>query len=199
MTDAPPPPPPPPPPPRPGSYAPPPPPPPGTYIPYQAPAQYASFGNRLVALLIDDFIIVFPPLLLGGILILIGASTADCTKSLDAEGFTRFDCPARPGSVALIILGVAVAFFGYVLLAYLLWIRRIGLGQQTIGQRTMKVRVVDIQTGGAIGIGRATLRYLFRIFISGMFCDLGYLWMLWDDRSQTWHDKVADSVVITAA
>jgi uncharacterized RDD family membrane protein YckC len=32
--------------------------------------------------------------------------------------------------------------------------------------------------------------------MSGNFCFLGYLWMLWDDKNQTWHDKVVNSVVI---
>ena len=27
---------------------------------------------------------------------------------------------------------------------------------------------------------------------------LGYLWMLWDYEKQTWHDKVADDVVVPA-
>jgi hypothetical protein len=27
-------------------------------------------------------------------------------------------------------------------------------------------------------------------------CYLGYLWMLWDDQKQTWHDKIVDSAVI---
>ncbi len=25
---------------------------------------------------------------------------------------------------------------------------------------------------------------------------LGYLWMLWDKENQTWHDKMATSVVV---
>jgi hypothetical protein len=33
------------------------------------------------------------------------------------------------------------------------------------------------------------------IFSSAIFY-LGYLWMLWDDKKQTWHDKVVNSVVV---
>ena len=32
--------------------------------------------------------------------------------------------------------------------------------------------------------------------ISAWPCYLGYLWMLWDDRRQTWQDKVANSIVV---
>ena len=32
--------------------------------------------------------------------------------------------------------------------------------------------------------------------VSGFVCLLGYLWMLWDRERQTWHDKVANTVVV---
>jgi len=32
--------------------------------------------------------------------------------------------------------------------------------------------------------------------ISGQIFYLGYLWMLWDDKQQTWHDKVVGSIVV---
>ena len=66
---------------------------------------------------------------------------------------------------------------------------------QTIGKRAMNIRVVDFSTGGSIEYGRAALRYLMRL-VSGFVCLLGYLWMLWDPERQTWHDKVANSVVV---
>ena len=64
--------------------------------------------------------------------------------------------------------------------------------------RIAKVRVVDAVTGQpGIGIGRSIGRYLARA-ISGWICYLGYFWMLWDERSQTWHDKVSNSIVVNA-
>ena len=51
-------------------------------------------------------------------------------------------------------------------------------------------------TGEPIGIGKALGRQLFASFISGQIFSLGYLWMLWDDKKQTWHDKIVGSVVI---
>ena len=33
---------------------------------------------------------------------------------------------------------------------------------------------------------------------SALPCCLGFLWMLWDDEDQTWHDKICDTVVIKA-
>jgi uncharacterized RDD family membrane protein YckC len=66
---------------------------------------------------------------------------------------------------------------------------------QTIGKRALNIRVVDFSTGGTIGYSRAAVRYLMRL-VSGFVCLLGYLWMLWDQERQTWHDKVANSVVV---
>jgi uncharacterized RDD family membrane protein YckC len=34
--------------------------------------------------------------------------------------------------------------------------------------------------------------------VSGIPFDLGYFWMLWDKEKQTWHDKVANDVVVPA-
>ena len=66
---------------------------------------------------------------------------------------------------------------------------------QTPGKKILNIRVVDMNGGGSIGYGRATVRYLVKI-VSGIPFYLGYLWMLWDSEKQTWHDKMAGSVVV---
>ncbi len=66
---------------------------------------------------------------------------------------------------------------------------------QTIGKRAMSIRVVDFNGGGPIGTGRGLLRYVGRI-VSSIPCGLGYFWMLWDSEKQTWHDKIATTVVV---
>ena len=82
-------------------------------------------------------------------------------------------------------------------LAYVIYLEGSPSGQ-TIGKRAMNIRVVDFQTGGEIGYGRAGIRYLGRI-LSSIPCLLGYFWMLWDKENQTWHDKLATSVVVPTA
>jgi len=66
---------------------------------------------------------------------------------------------------------------------------------QTVGKKAMGIRVIDFSSGGPIGYGRAFVRQLARI-LSGAPCYLGYLWMLWDKENQTWHDKLANDVVV---
>jgi uncharacterized RDD family membrane protein YckC len=66
---------------------------------------------------------------------------------------------------------------------------------QTVGKRAMGIRVIDFSTGGPLGFGRALVRYVGRI-ASSIVCLLGYFWMLWDKEKQTWHDKIANTVVV---
>lgn len=69
---------------------------------------------------------------------------------------------------------------------------------QTVGKRATGIRVVDINGGGPIGHNRAVVRWLGR-FLSTIVFFLGYFWMLWDPERQTWHDKLAGSVVVRNA
>jgi uncharacterized RDD family membrane protein YckC len=66
---------------------------------------------------------------------------------------------------------------------------------QTIGKKALGIRVIDFRAGGPLGYARGFIRWLGRI-LSGIACLLGYLWMLWDKEKQTWHDKIATSVVV---
>jgi uncharacterized RDD family membrane protein YckC len=66
---------------------------------------------------------------------------------------------------------------------------------QTVGQMALGIRVIDFNTGGSIGYGRALIRWLMSI-VSAIPCFLGYFWMLWDKEKQCWQDKVANDVVV---
>lgn len=66
---------------------------------------------------------------------------------------------------------------------------------QTLGKHALAIRVIDLDSGGPIGYGRAFIRYLGRI-VSSLVFYLGYLWMLWDPERQCWHDKFARDVVV---
>jgi uncharacterized RDD family membrane protein YckC len=92
------------------------------------------------------------------------------------------------GTVSLLNLVLGIAYFSILE----------GSTGQTIGGRAASVRVVDANTGALIGIPRAIGRNVARI-LSGLVFGLGYLWMLWDPRKQTWHDKIAGSVVVRTA
>ena len=69
---------------------------------------------------------------------------------------------------------------------------------QTIGNRMMGIRVLDADNGGPIPYSRALIRYLMSL-VSAFALLIGYLWMLGDARKQTWHDKVANTLVVRAS
>lgn len=70
-----------------------------------------------------------------------------------------------------------------------------GARGQTVGKMAVGIRVYDLAGGGSIGYGRAFIRYIGR-YVSAIVFLLGYFWMLWDKEKQTWHDKLAGSVVV---
>lgn len=67
---------------------------------------------------------------------------------------------------------------------------------QTYGQEIVGVRTVSLDHGGSIGFRRAFAREL--VSILSAFLIVGYLWMLWDPRKQTWHDRAVGSCVVVA-
>ena len=179
-------------------------PPPGyttTYgTPTTAPIDYAGFGARLAAVIIDGIItgLMFLP----AVLAIAAGPKRLTTCSIDESGNITFGeeiiglCEVPTGGTI-----VAAALLGLVaLVAVVLYYAKLegGPSGQTIGKKAVSIRVVDANSGGPIGGGRAVGRYAFKAFISGNICFLGYLWMLWDGRKQTWHDKVVTSVVVKA-
>lgn len=70
-------------------------------------------------------------------------------------------------------------------------------GGQTLGKRLLGIRVV-LRDGGSISQRTAFLRTIGYL-LSGFFGTfLGFLWALWDRSNQTWHDKIAGTVVVRA-
>jgi uncharacterized RDD family membrane protein YckC len=89
-------------------------------------------------------------------------------------------------------LGFVLAIFAG--LAYFTYFEGSSSGQ-TIGKRAMSIRVVDAATSAPVGPGRAALRYLGKL-VSGIALFVGYLWAIWDQEHQTWHDKIAGTYVV---
>lgn len=92
-------------------------------------------------------------------------------------------------------IAIAVALGVIALVVYLtLYCRMVGKGQSW-GHKAVSIRVADATTGQPIGTGRAVGRFFGR-WLSAIPCYLGFLWVLWDERKQTWHDKLTSSVVL---
>ena len=157
----------------------------------------AGFWTRFAAFVIDGIVTGF--FFLPAYIALLAGPTEIESCSLDSSGNIDFDGTVQNGlcevptggTIAVaIILGI-VGFVG--VLFY--WAKLEGRSGQSLGSRALSIRVVDTATGQPIGGGRAIGRYFARI-LSTLVCYLGYFWMLWDPEKQTWHDKLANSVVV---
>jgi uncharacterized RDD family membrane protein YckC len=66
---------------------------------------------------------------------------------------------------------------------------------QTPGMNALGIRVISFDGSGAIGYGRAFIRWISG-YLSAIPLFLGFFWMLWDKEKQCWHDKSASDVVV---
>ncbi len=65
----------------------------------------------------------------------------------------------------------------------------------TPGKMAVGLRIVDARTGGRPSTGQCIGRY-FAYYVSLLPLGLGYFWILWDPRKQSFHDKLAGTVVL---
>ena len=92
-------------------------------------------------------------------------------------------------------LGTLVSLAGTI--AFLvLYCKKVSQGQSW-GQKVTGVRVVDVTSGASISAGRVFGRQLAKI-VSQIVCFLGFFWMIWDPKKQTWHDKIVNTIVVKA-
>ena len=66
-----------------------------------------------------------------------------------------------------------------------------------IGNKILGIRVLDADSGASLPYVRAFARALMSN-LSALPCFLGFFGMLWDRRKRTWHDMVANSLVVRA-
>lgn len=187
-------------PPPPGFGAPPPPPgavatapgyPPYGYYAPPVGGELAGFGVRLGGYLLDGLLygLLMAVFIVPGA-ILIGGSFSDCV-TIDNELF----CPPGSPNGGMIGGGIALMVVGFLIVAFI-YLRALGKTGQTWGRKIVGIKVIGQTSGEPIGFGRALGRQLFASFISAQIFYLGYLWMLWDDKNQTWQDKVVNSIVV---
>jgi len=84
-----------------------------------------------------------------------------------------------------------LALFAYSYLALGYWV---GLTGQTIGKRTMGIKIVKMDNGELLGPGGGIGRQFLHI-LDGV-CFIGYLFPLWDPLRQTFADKIIRTVAI---
>jgi uncharacterized RDD family membrane protein YckC len=140
------------------------------------PEALAGFWRRLAAAFLDW--------------ILIGVVAAAIGQLFGVEVPTP---PSAAGEVDLQFQPAPGPFI-LVELVYFTWFHATSAGQ-SIGNKILGIRVLDATTGRSLPYARAFTRALMSS-LSAIPCFLGFFWMLWEPRKRTWHDIVADSLVV---
>lgn len=136
-----------------------------------------GFSRRTIAALIDFLFITFIGFLITFLLGFLGL-------------FIEMFRPEQPEYLQGIIV---IAFLLVSVLYYLLSWTRSG---STMGQMVVGARVVGTD-GAKLSMGKAILRYLGYLVSAAVFA-LGFVWVIFDQKRQGWHDKIAKTMVIMA-
>ncbi|MFF9111867.1 MULTISPECIES: RDD family protein [unclassified Streptomyces] len=132
--------------------------------------QLAHWGRRVGAYLLDVVITVSPMYVLGLV------------------DFTTGDNPDEPG--VLFVCGVVLA-----LGMGLFQIYKEGTTGQSFGKKVLGISVQREADGRHLGFGMALVRKIAH-GLDSLACQLGWLWPLWDEKNQTFADKVCGTVVV---
>ena len=77
-------------------------------------------------------------------------------------------------------------------LGYSVWM--LSTYSATVGMMVLKIKITK-ESGGKVTYKDAILRY-FASILSAVVLLIGYFWMIWDPKKQTWHDHIAKTVVV---
>ncbi|RSO13677.1 hypothetical protein DMH18_01675 [Streptomyces sp. WAC 06783] len=165
------------------------------------PQGYASWGARFCALLLDGLYLMLVPmiLLIIGYVMMINSAVdsidaaSNCLPSdyqCRTDALNSVSSGPSPLALLLVSLGGLLAFG-----AGLWLIAKEGSTGQTPGKKAMNIRIVNETTGQPIGFGMAFLRRICHV-LDALPCYIGYLWPAWDEKAQTFADKMVGTVVV---
>lgn len=130
------------------------------------PSFQGGFWLRVVATLVDGVILFLPNLLI--------QRSSSIVFGMEAAPFAAFGINSF---LALIYYGPLQAFM-----------------QGTFGKRIVGLALVT-ENFEQLTLSQAMVRYAMSI-VSGVTFGLGYLWVAWDENKQSWHDRVAGTLVL---
>jgi uncharacterized RDD family membrane protein YckC len=159
---------------------------------------YAHWGLRVAAYILDA--------LIGGLLIypLLFVFTVATGTPFSATTDQGIQIRPYDGTGLIEGWGVFPDSFQYLsLVAYAasfvfgFWnqVWRQGRTGSSLGKSAVRIKVVSESTGQPIGAGMMFLRALCHI-LDALPCYVGFLWPLWDQKRQTFADKIMSTVVV---
>ena len=133
--------------------------------------KYVGFWARVLATLIDSVLIMaitLPPL-------------------LAIYGLAYLENNEAVSGLADILISNILPM----ILVILFWTKK----QATPGKMAVSAKIVDAETGGKPSKKQCVGRY-FAYILSAIPLGLGFLWVAFDAKKQSWHDKLAGTVVV---
>lgn len=140
---------------------------------------YAKFWDRFLAIFIDGLILSTISFVINFILGVVGALAGSTTS---------------PDPIFVIVSMAVSTLIWIVQVAYPIYF--IGSKGQTLGKMIMKIKVIKEDTGEIPGYTTAFLRETVGKFVSGIVFGIGYIVANKDPKKQSWHDKIAHTIVI---
>ncbi|MEU3353345.1 RDD family protein [Streptomyces sp. NPDC037389] len=150
----------------------------------------AGWGARVGATLLDGLILGLVPVILmvAGVVMWI-TGYEDCSTYEDSQGYCQQSTGMTTGGLVMVGAGFVLSF---VLTFWSLY--RQGKTGQTPGKKAVGISVLRERDGMPTGFGMAFVRSLCHVVDSFLY--LGYLWPLWDEKKQTFADKIVGTVVV---
>ncbi|MBK7377691.1 MAG: RDD family protein [Ignavibacteriales bacterium] len=136
--------------------------------------EYAGFWIRVLSRLID--MAIFGILLLIGILVF----------------YIELDITSLSQMTSGLILFIILFFLSYPFYFIFMNVRY----GKTLGKMVTELQIRREEDLGPLTLGKAIGRFFALEFISNLVLNLGFIWAGWDPKKQTWHDKLAKTVVV---
>jgi uncharacterized RDD family membrane protein YckC len=156
---------------------------------------YATFGQRLLALIIDGIIIsIVYFVILTPIITVLGFGIASEAQNLDSMTEEEATSAAM-GMAGGIIAAVGTAILAVYAIQLLYYsIMESSKYQGSVGKIAMGIKVVDLN-GNRVSFGTAFIRAIGKL-ISGMIMYIGYLMAAFTEKKQGLHDMIASTLVV---
>lgn len=107
------------------------------------------------------------------------------------NGLNRFSSGDTRYFITKVLLFLIISIVGYTLYHVLLNMRGGTLGKMAAG-----IEIKSEETQEYLPFGKALGRFFALEALSGFVFGLGFLWAAWDTKKQTWHDKLARTIVV---
>jgi uncharacterized RDD family membrane protein YckC len=152
---------------------------------------YASFGARLVAMIIDYIIIgILQAIVITPMLAVMGIGIA--TQSNDFNNLSEEEAIGLAGSIIATVMSTMIVV--YCIAIFYFAIMESSKAQASVGKMALGIKVTDLE-GERVSFGKAFLRSIGKI-VSGMIMYIGYIMAAFTEKRQGLHDMMASTLVV---